>query len=409
MPVDRVCGFSAALLVVFGFGPLHAQEEEAEAHYQRGNSLRQQGKLDDAAAEYRKAAGLRPDMVEPQQNLAGILVMQGKYDDAVLACRKVIAHWPKYARAHAMLGTALAEQGKLDEAVAANRRALALDPTDADAQYNLSGELLRLGRIDEGVAAARAAVSLRSNHADSYLNLGTGLRMQGKLDEAVTAYRKVATLRPDDVRAHCMLGHTLRQKGDFAAALAAFRRGQEVAPRGCPLPVAQFVKDTEPLARREAQLPDILSGKSRPDDAVEWMECARVCKAKRMYSAAARLFGDAFTAGPGLAEDLPSAHRYHAACSAALAAAGQGEDAALDESQRTAWSRKAREWLKDDLALCRRRKEGDGPPTLQQMLSHWQHDRDLSVVREPADLAKLPAAEREAWKQFWSEVATLLK
>ena len=34
---------------------------------------------------------------------------------------------------------------------------------------------------------------------------------------------------------------------------------------------------------------------------------------------------------------------------------------------------------------------------------------DLSSVREPAELAKLPEAERQAWQQFWFDVDALLK
>ena len=62
--------------------------------------------------------------------------------------------------------------------------------------------------------------------------------------------------------------------------------------------------------------------------AAERIELASFCRwYKRLYAAAACFYADAFANDPNLAADLRQQHRYNAACSAALAAAGQGEDA----------------------------------------------------------------------------------
>ena len=42
-------------------------------------------------------------------------------------------------------------------------------------------------------------------------------------------------------------------------------------------------------------------------------------------------------------------------------------------------------------------------------LNHWKKDPDLAGVRDDEELAKLPEAEREAWKTLWADVAALLK
>jgi hypothetical protein len=46
-------------------------------------------------------------------------------------------------------------------------------------------------------------------------------------------------------------------------------------------------------------------------------------------------------------------------------------------------------------------------PRLTQTLRHEQEDTGLVGIRDPAELAKLPAAERAAWRTFWSDVETL--
>src|SRR5207253_2192221 len=67
--------------------------------------------------------------------------------------------------------------------------------------------------------------------------------------------------------------------------------------------------------------------------------------------ASARFAAEAFSRAPALAEDLRSHERYNAACAAALAGCGLGEDAAaLGEPERTGWRKQARAWLQADLA-----------------------------------------------------------
>ena len=69
-------------------------------------------------------------------------------------------------------------------------------------------------------------------------------------------------------------------------------------------------------------------------------------------------------------------------------------------------------WLNADLALWAKQLASGKPQdraTVQQTLSHWQKDTDLAGIREPAALAKLPAAEQAACKKLWADVAALLK
>jgi hypothetical protein len=68
--------------------------------------------------------------------------------------------------------------------------------------------------------------------------------------------------------------------------------------------------------------------------------------------------------------------------------------------------------LRADLTLRTKQVETGKPLDrnhLQKTLQHWQRDADLAGVRDAATLAKLPADEREAWQQFWADVAELLK
>jgi hypothetical protein len=126
-----------------------------------------------------------------------------------------------------------------------------------------------------------------------------------------------------------------------------------------------------------------------------------------------RFWSDAFERQPGLAEDLRAGNRYDAACVAAVAAAGKGEDLpAPDDAAKAGLRGQARDWLGAELAAWAKGLDAGDPQArslVAQTLPHWQTDPDLAGVRDRDALAKLPADERRAWEALWKDVAALLK
>jgi hypothetical protein len=98
---------------------------------------------------------------------------------------------------------------------------------------------------------------------------------------------------------------------------------------------------------------------------------------------------------------------------AALAGCGQGKDAdQADPKERARLRRQALDWLRADLAACRKwlDKEPDKTrPVVVKQMAHWQQDTDFAGVRGTEALAKLPKAEREEWTKLWQDVAALGK
>jgi tetratricopeptide (TPR) repeat protein len=264
------------------------------------------------------------------------------------------------------------------------------------------------------VAAYRKAIDLKPDFAWAYLSLGNALKAQGKPDEAAAAYRQAMRIDPNFAEAHCNFGHALREQGRLKDAREALRRGHALGSRrpGWPYPSARWVQQIDGLVALEEKLPAILGGEARAEGAAELLGLASVCGLTRRHAAASRFYADAFRADPKLADDLRAGHRYNAACSAALAAAGQGEDAAgLEEKERARLRKQAQEWLRADLDAWRRRVL-DGNPCdradAAASLRHWQGDADLVGVRHPWSLLRLPADERRQWRQLWTDVDELL-
>jgi hypothetical protein len=82
-----------------------------------------------------------------------------------------------------------------------------------------------------------------------------------------------------------------------------------------------------------------------------------------------------------------------------------------DAAARDRLRRKALSWLQAELAAWKALLPGAKPDLradIDRALRRWQQDTDLVGVRDPAALARLPAAERASWQRLWADVARLL-
>jgi hypothetical protein len=133
---------------------------------------------------------------------------------------------------------------------------------------------------------------------------------------------------------------------------------------------------------------------------------------QQRYAAATRWYAAAFTAHPQLLAGPPADHRYRAARAAVHAGCGQGRDADnLDEPSRAGLRRQALDGLRADLEARRRllgQEPGKAGPIVAHDLQGWLWDTQFARVRGPEALARLPAAEQQAWHQLWTDVADTL-
>jgi serine/threonine-protein kinase len=363
-------------------------------------------------------------------------------EEATRYLSAAVAIRPRSFAAHYNLARTLDYQCKQEEAIAEFREALRLQPENAHAHNNLGVALHDQGKQEEATAQYRTALRLEPDLVEARNNLGIVLHDQGKREEAITEYLGALRLKPDFPEAHCNLGHELRKQGQFAAALAELKQGHKLGskrPRW-PYPSAQWVQQAERLVKLDGKLPAILSGKVKPADATEAVGFAQLCDGKKLHGASARFWSEAFQAQPRLAEDMRSQHRYNAACAAALAGSGKGEDdPPLDEATRACWRKQAIDWLEADLAAWSKILESgpiegrlhqpdappheigqaawskvlesgpiEGRPFVEETLQRWKADSDLAGLRDPAALAKLPGDEPKACRALWTGVDALL-
>jgi predicted O-linked N-acetylglucosamine transferase (SPINDLY family) len=220
----------APLLAELGIADAH-DYRDAGHHYDLGNELYGQGRINEAVAAYRDAVRIKPDHAEAHCNLGNALKQRGDLNEAVDAYRTAIANKPNYAKAYYNLGLALREHGKRDQAVDAWRRAVVLDPNMAEAHSDLGVALQELGRLDEAIAAYRQAIRIKPDYDRAHHNLGIALKEQGKIGEAIAAWRQAIGIRPRSAEALSDLGHALTLEHKLDEAVAACRQAIRINPR----------------------------------------------------------------------------------------------------------------------------------------------------------------------------------
>jgi tetratricopeptide (TPR) repeat protein len=396
---------------------IRLKKDYALPHYNLGCALRAKGDLDGAIAKYREAIRIQSDYPEAHTNLGRALWAKADVSGAIAEYRQALKTkkpFPEAYVAHNNLGNALKDKGRLDEAIAEYRESIRLKKDYPDAHTNLGDALRQKGRLDEALAEHREAIRLKKDYALPHNNLGAALWAKGRLDEAIAAFREAIRLKKDYVPAHLNLSFVLRQQGQFRAAAEALRHAHDLSARDPRMrqAIANELGETERLAglaELDARLSRLLAGAEQPSGAAERLSLAALCQLhKRFYAAAARWYGEAFAARPSLADDPASGNRYNAACAAALAGCGQGEDAkALGKGERAKLREQALAWLRSDLAAwgnLMEKEPGKARAAVSQVLRHWLADPDFNGVRGQQALAGLPGPERRAWEALWREV-----
>jgi predicted O-linked N-acetylglucosamine transferase (SPINDLY family) len=139
----------------------------AEAHATLGRALRDQGKLEEAAASYRRATVLDPRNAVFRNDLGNVLAEQGKLEEAIASYEKALEICPDYPEAHNNLANLYQMTGRLEEATAGYEKAIGLRPDYAEAHRNLGSLLYRQGRLPEAIASLQIAVSLNPEYGEA--------------------------------------------------------------------------------------------------------------------------------------------------------------------------------------------------------------------------------------------------
>lgn len=247
-PKDRIAGWTA---------------------FNRGMSLFQMGRLNEAETALREAMALAPDLTGPVLELGEIyfarrkaaplislfedalalhprsgelrirfahyLVLMGKIPEALERLKEAepVVSFGQQEQFYDTMGMAYGTAGDFVRAAEAYEKVLDIEPENADAARKRGYALFRMGRMDESLASFRRAESLMPDNPLLLEEMGRFYAAQKDFDRAESYFRK-AVERPDPP-ALALFNYAvlLSEKGDFSRAITVMERflalpGQDV-------------------------------------------------------------------------------------------------------------------------------------------------------------------------------------
>ncbi|MHB8835015.1 MAG: tetratricopeptide repeat protein [Candidatus Methylomirabilia bacterium] len=141
---------------------------------------------------------LDPGYAEGHNNLGLIYLSQGKISEAAAEFRKALENLsyptPEYAAYN--LGKAAYQLKDFAAAAEAYERSLAILPNNPEGRFELGMSYTQLGRLADAEKAFTAALALRPDVARTRYELGMVLFKLGRRSEAVVHFRRVVELDP---------------------------------------------------------------------------------------------------------------------------------------------------------------------------------------------------------------------
>ncbi|MDT9302518.1 MAG: tetratricopeptide repeat protein [Limnospira sp. PMC 1281.21] len=194
------------------------------------NKLLQQGKIQEAVAEYRRGIELTPDLSWHHYYLGEALTQLEDWEGAVSAYRQAISLGSNYL-CYYRLGVALVKLERWDEAIEVLNQGLELKPDYYKFYLPLGQALVHQQHWEPAMEAYRKAVALKPGVAEFNLQLGYLLRRHGRFQEAAGYLQRAVDFQGDDPQLQLALGVALVEGGtDLDRAEGCLRRSLELQP-----------------------------------------------------------------------------------------------------------------------------------------------------------------------------------
>jgi spermidine synthase len=175
---------------------IKTNNKDVDAIIKLGTVYQNQGMLDKAIEEFKKAIELDPNSMLAHSNLAYIYEGKEMINEAIAEFKELLRIQPKMPQIHVGLGLLYDKQGLTDDAIAEMKNAIQQDPK------------------------ATAAI----------INLGILYRKKGMLDEAIEQFKKLIEIQPDAAAFHGYLGDLYREKNDFTKAEDELKMALKIDP-----------------------------------------------------------------------------------------------------------------------------------------------------------------------------------
>jgi tetratricopeptide (TPR) repeat protein len=183
------------------FKPLELKELEAWELNDKGASLANLGRFDEAITCYNKALEIDPLETMAWTNKGISLKTLGRDDEAILCYNKVLEFNPRDRAAWTSKGVSLHNLGRFDEAILCYNKVLEIDPLYTWAWKIKGNSLAKLSRFDEFILCCNKVLEIDPRVTIAWTNKGISLDSLGRFDEAITCFNKALEIDPRDALA----------------------------------------------------------------------------------------------------------------------------------------------------------------------------------------------------------------
>jgi len=202
----------------------------ALAHFNRGTTLQDLMRWQEANASYARAIAIKSDYADAYFNRGVVQTTLNQREAALASYERAIALRPGYAAAYVGLANVLRELKQWEAALATCEQAIALEANSAEA-YCSRGNILRdLRRLPAALGSYERAIALKPDNAEAFFNRGLLQQQLREPGAALASYDRAIALKPDFAEAYCNRGVILKQLNELAAALASCEKAIGLKP-----------------------------------------------------------------------------------------------------------------------------------------------------------------------------------
>lgn len=210
---------------------LSKEPDDVDLHGRLGLLQARAGQAQEAEFHLREAIRLSSTpRSEYRVTLGALLAQQGRLEEADAEYEKVLENAPHHPAARNNMAIAYYQSGRRKEAEAILRELVKEHPDYGDAHNNLAAILIDKKDWTGVEREARAALKSSPNLVEAWNNLGISLAEQNKRTEAKAAYEHALKADPEYWQARQNLADTLRALGDNRTAADNYEKVLQQVP-----------------------------------------------------------------------------------------------------------------------------------------------------------------------------------
>jgi tetratricopeptide (TPR) repeat protein len=202
------------------------QQADLQAVSVLADALLELGQPQDALAQYKVAARLKPGF-KTSSALAIAYLVLGDKSNATRTIEEFSKEVPDTASLHLQLGILYGKTKFFDEAIEEFKKAIAKDRGLQNAHYSLGATyMMHVGEsaYTKAEAEFREEIALNPENPFVYVTLGQIAMSRHKYSDAEADLKRAVKLNPQNAEAYLILGQVYREMGRIPEAVAAFRK-----------------------------------------------------------------------------------------------------------------------------------------------------------------------------------------